>query len=79
MRTATGSRGRGVGAAMLAHVLAAAAERRVGAVYLETGTQDYFAPARRLYERAGFVECGPFADYSLDPYSAYYRLTLTGR
>ena len=34
-------------------------------------------PARRLYERAGFVECPPFADYVLDPHSVFYRLTLT--
>ncbi|WP_246125153.1 GNAT family N-acetyltransferase [Cellulomonas xylanilytica] len=77
MRTGTAARGRGVGAAVLAHVLAAAAEQGIRTVLLETGTQDYFAPARRLYERAGFVECPPFADYVLDPHSVFYRLTLT--
>src|SRR4051794_14794836 len=60
MRTADAARGRGVGAALLAHVLAEAAGRGYRAVHLETGTEDYFAPARRLYARAGFVECGPF-------------------
>ena len=29
---------------------------------LETGVQDAFEPARRLYLRYGFRECGPFAD-----------------
>lgn len=77
MRTTTAARGQGVGAALLAHVLSAAAEQGLQAVHLETGTQDYFAPARRLYERAGFVECGPFADYALDPHSVFYRLTLS--
>ena len=76
MRTTTAARGRGVGAAVLAHVLASAAERGVRTVHLETGTQDYFAAARRLYERAGFVECPPFGDYRLDPHSVFYRLTL---
>ncbi|WP_371863349.1 GNAT family N-acetyltransferase [Cellulomonas terrae] len=76
MRTTSAARGQGVGAALLAHVLAAAAERGLRTVHLETGTQDYFAAARRLYERAGFVECPPFADYALDPHSVFYRLTL---
>ncbi|WP_421736094.1 GNAT family N-acetyltransferase [Cellulomonas sp.] len=78
MRSATAARGRGVGSALLAHVLDAAAERGLRTVHLETGTQEYFAPARRLYERAGFVACPPFADYVLDPHSAFYRLTLDG-
>ena len=54
-----------------------AADRGTRTVHLETGTQDYFAPARRLYQRAGFVESPPFADYVLDPHSVFYRLTLT--
>ena len=77
MRTTTAARGQGVGAAVLAHVLAAAAGRGVRTVHLETGAEDYFAPARRLYERAGFVPCPPFADYVLDPHSVFYRLSLT--
>lgn len=79
MRTTAAARGRGVGATVLAHVLGAAAARGIRTVHLETGTQDYFAPARRLYERAGFVECPPFADYLPDPHSAFYRLALDGR
>jgi putative acetyltransferase len=78
MRTADAVRGRGVGAAVLAHVLTEAVGRGYRTVHLETGTQDYFAPARRLYRRAGFVECGPFAQYVPDRHSAFYRLTLPG-
>jgi putative acetyltransferase len=76
MRTASAARGRGVGATMLAHVLGAAAERGLRTVHLETGSQEYFASARRLYARAGFVECPPFAGYAPDPHSVFYRLTL---
>jgi putative acetyltransferase len=79
MRTATAARGRGVGTALLQHVVAEADARGYGSVHLETGTQDYFAPARRLYERAGFVTCPPFASYGPDPLSAFYRLALPGR
>lgn len=76
MRTATAARGRGVGGALLAHVLAEAVTRGCRTVHLETGTQDYFAPARRLYERAGFVECPPFGTYVEDPHSVFYRRVL---
>jgi putative acetyltransferase len=76
MRTATASRGRGVGAALLARLVEAARHRGYRHLYLETGTQDFFAPARRLYLRSGFEETGPFADYRLDPHSAYFRLDL---
>ncbi|RYJ07213.1 MAG: GNAT family N-acetyltransferase, partial [Actinomycetales bacterium] len=46
---------------------------------LETGSQDYFAPARRLYARHGFVECGPFGDYVVDPSSVFMSLGLAAR
>jgi len=45
-------------------------------VLLETGSEDYFAPARRLYARHGFVVRGPFADYTDDPNSVYMELAL---
>lgn len=76
MRTTAVSRGRGVGAAMLAHLVATAQERGYSRLSLETGTQGYFAPARRLYLRHGFVECGPFAGYTLDENSAYFTREL---
>jgi putative acetyltransferase len=43
---------------------------------LETGSPAYFDAARALYARHGFVECGPFADYVLDPYSVFMTLDL---
>ncbi|MFC8191958.1 GNAT family N-acetyltransferase [Cellulomonas sp. NPDC057328] len=76
MRTATAARGRGVGGALLAHVLAEARARGYRTVHLETGTQDYFAAARRLYERAGFVVCPPFGAYVEDPHSVFLRRAI---
>jgi putative acetyltransferase len=77
MRTAIGGRGRGVGSAVLRFLLAQA--RSLGAVrlLLETGAEDYFAPARRLYERHGFEVRGPFAAYTDDPLSVYMELALS--
>lgn len=77
MRTAAQARGRGVASALLDTVLAEARRRGRTRVSLETGTQDYFAPARRLYARHGFTECGPFGSYTLDPHSVFMTLELT--
>ncbi|MFI8527756.1 GNAT family N-acetyltransferase [Promicromonospora sukumoe] len=76
MRTAGPARGRGVASALLDVVLAEAERRGYARVSLETGTQDYFAPARRLYARHGFAECGPFGSYVLDPNSVFMTLEL---
>ena len=43
---------------------------------LETGSWDYFKPARALYKSHGFVECPPFADYVLDPNSVFMSVEL---
>lgn len=61
---------------MLRHILDEARTRELERVYLETGSEDYFAPARRLYTRHGFSECPPFADYVLDPNSVFMELRL---
>ncbi|GAA3695680.1 GNAT family N-acetyltransferase [Arthrobacter ginkgonis] len=76
MRTTEGARGRGIATLMLGHILDEARSRGWGRLYLETGTQEYFAPARRLYARHGFTECPPFAGYVLDPNSVFMELRL---
>lgn len=76
MRTTATARGRGVATLMLRHILDDARGRNLESIYLETGTEDYFAPARRLYARHGFTECAPFADYVLDPNSVFMELRL---
>ena len=45
-------------------------------ISLETGSMDAFVPARKLYEKYGFEECGPFGDYGLDPYSVFMTKVL---
>lgn len=76
MRTAPRVRGRGVASGLLAHVLADARSRGITRVSLETGTMAFFAPARALYARAGFVPCGPFGGYVEDPNSTFMTLAL---
>ncbi len=76
MRTVAAARGRGIGRRLLAHVLDEARRRGYRRVSLETGSQDFFIPARTLYARAGFVVTEPFADYVLDPNSVYMTIEL---
>jgi putative acetyltransferase len=76
MRTAGAARGRGVATVVLAALLEEARSRGYRTVLLETGTEGFFAPARRLYERHGFEPCAPFGSYREDPHSAYYALDL---
>jgi putative acetyltransferase len=76
MRTTHAARGRGVAAAILARLLEEARKRGLRRVSLETGTEDYFAAAHRLYARHGFVDCGPFGDYALDPHSRFMKIAL---
>jgi putative acetyltransferase len=63
MHTAEPARRRGVGAAMLRHILAQARAMGMTRASLETGTSAYFAGAVALYLREGFVDCAPFGDY----------------
>lgn len=69
-------RGRGLARRLLDHLVAEARAAGMRRLSLETGAQDGFLPARRLYEAAGFVACPPFADYRPDPMSAYMTLSL---
>ena len=76
MRTSSAARGRGVGTRLLQHVVDESRQRGYRQLELETGTQDFFAPARRLYARFGFVPCPPFGNYHEDPNSAFFVLAL---
>ncbi|UAL41460.1 GNAT family N-acetyltransferase [Shewanella inventionis] len=71
MRTAAAARNQGVATALLLHLLSEAKRRGYQQLSLETGSMDFFAPARRLYQRHGFEYCGPFADYQADPNSLF--------
>jgi len=76
MRVADKFLGRGIGRAMLQHLLAEARHRGFASVWLETGSNEPFIPALKLYESAGFVRCGPFDDYVEDPFSVYMTMNL---
>ncbi len=76
MRTADHALRRGVAAAMLRHLIGHARALGLKRLYLETGSFDYFAPARALYARHGFSECPPFAGYHPDSNSTFMTTEL---
>ena len=76
MRVADAFLGRGAGRAMLDHIVSEARRRGMRKLWLETGSADAFVPALKLYESAGFEVCGPFADYTLDPFSVFMARAL---
>ena len=76
MHTVEAARGSGVGALVLARLLDEARDRGLTWVSLETGSMEAFAPARRLYARAGFVPCEPFSDYEPSRNSTFLTRAL---
>jgi putative acetyltransferase len=69
MHTSIESRGKGVGRAMVDHILRFAITVGLSRVSLETGTHAPYEPARKLYEACGFTPCDAFGDYILSDYN----------
>jgi putative acetyltransferase len=76
MRVADAFLGRGVGRAILEHIVDEARARGLQSLWLETGSAPAFTPALRLYESAGFVRCGPFEGHVEDPFSVFMTRPL---
>ena len=76
MRTASSHRRKGVAKQLLQHLLDVAKQRGYTRVSLETGSMDFFMPARALYASFGFENCPPFADYIADNNSVFMTKQL---
>jgi len=76
MRVTEASLGRGVGRAILRHIMGEARARGIRNLWLETGSGDDFAAARGLYASEGFRECPPFGAYTADPLSTFMTRAL---
>jgi putative acetyltransferase len=76
LRAASTALGRGVGRAMLRHIVAEARSRGYTRLSLETGNTEPFAAALRLYESEGFQPWGPFGDYHDIPFSSFLTRRL---
>ncbi|MFR9775040.1 GNAT family N-acetyltransferase [Micromonospora sp. MS34] len=76
MRTDPRQRGQGIATRILVHLLGDARGRGIRRISLETGSMDFFVPARSLYAKAGFVPCAPFGRYAQDPNSVFLTKIL---
>jgi len=76
MRTVEKHLRRGFAGLMLDHIVAEARTRGYARLSLETGSMIEFAPARAMYQRAGFEDCPPFGSYVPDENSVFLTLAL---
>lgn len=76
MYTAGTARRRGVGRALVDHLVGVAAARGVHRVSLECGAGDAFVAARSLYAAAGFVPCEAFGEYVKTPDNVFMTRVL---
>ena len=76
MRTSSARQRSGIGSLLLTHIVAEARRMGYTRLSLETGTDEFFLPARKLYEKFGFTYCEPFADYRPSPHNTFMTRTL---
>ena len=76
LRVADKFRKNGMGEKIILHLIDKAKQIGIKKLSTETGAGEFFAPARKLFKKFGFIECKPFAHYKKDPNSCYYTLNL---
>lgn len=76
MNTLRAERGKGVGSAMVRHLLAKAKEEGFNRVNLETGSHPPYEAARKLYTKLGFHPSEPFADYIPSDFNTFMSIDI---
>ena len=76
MRTSNAALGRGVGKALLDHLVATARQEGMTRLSLETGSTGQFAASLRLYEKEGFDACGRFGSYADTPFTRFFTRAI---
>jgi putative acetyltransferase len=76
MRAAAARKRSGIASRLLDHIITEAQRMGFTQLSLETGADEFFLPARKLYEKFGFEYCEPFAGYRPDPNSAFMTRKL---
>ena len=69
-------RKKGYGEKILKHLLIKAKNLNLKKLSIETGSGEFFRPARELFQKIGFKKCPPFAHYKEDPNSCYMNLDI---
>jgi putative acetyltransferase len=76
MRTHPDHLRKGVGVAILDHIIDEARRRGMRRLSLETGSGPPFRPAVELYRKRGFIHGGPFGDYQQSDFNQFLHLEL---
>ena len=76
IRVADEFRKKGSGERVINHLIEEAKKLKISKLSIETGSGDFFLPARKLFAKFGFKKSSPFAHYKEDPNSCYYTLNL---
>ena len=76
IRVADEFRKKGSGERVINHLIEEAKKLKISKLSIETGSGDFFLPARKLFAKFGFKKSPPFAHYKEDPNSCYYTLNL---
>ena len=69
-------RGKGNGVKIIDHLIGEAKKLGIKRLSIETGAGEFFAPARKLFDKFGFKSCQPFAHYKKDINSLYFTKIL---
>ena len=76
MRVAPDHLGKGVGGAMLDHIIGVARARGYTRLSLETGTTPTYGPAVALYRKRGFRNGDVFGEYATSDFNQFFHLDL---
>ena len=76
MRTDPNHLRRGVGAALLEHIIREARRRELRRLSLETGSGPAFDPALALYRKRGFIAGEPFGQYRRSRFNQFLHFAL---
>ena len=64
------------GIKILKHLIFEAKKLNIKKISVETGSGDFFTPARKLFNKCGFKLCKPFAHYKEDANSCYMSMLI---
>ena len=76
IRVADDFRKKGYGKKIIYHLISESKEIGIKKLSVETGSGNFFLPARKLFTSCGFKPCDPFAHYKLDPNSCYFNFII---
>ena len=69
-------RKQGQGINVINHLINEAKKLKIKQLSIETGSGDFFIPARKLFKKTGFTVCEPFAHYKEDVNSVYLTMII---